>query len=166
MRFRENRSRHDSSRSYELAAFVTTLATFDQPVAEYGYTVGLDGTTIASVEAGLPAAKAGIEAGDRIPFANALGARTSQLAFRSVRRARHHDAIHRRSSGSCPHGHAACRRAAFGICADQHRVRGRGTRARRGKLGARHTASEPLDVGIRAHRAADIGARRAHPVGT
>jgi hypothetical protein len=56
--------------AYEVAAFVTTLATFGQPVAEYGYTVALDGTTIASVEAGLPAAKAGLEAGDRIPFAS------------------------------------------------------------------------------------------------
>ncbi len=56
--------------AYELAAFATTLATFTQPVAEYGYTVGLDGTTVASVEAGLPAAKAGIEAGDVIPFAS------------------------------------------------------------------------------------------------
>lgn len=56
--------------AFELAAFVTTLATFAQPMGEYGYTLGLDGTTVASVEPGLPAAAAGIAAGDRIPFAS------------------------------------------------------------------------------------------------
>lgn len=55
--------------AYEIAAFVTTMATFSQPVGEYGYTVGLDGTTVASVEPGLPAANAGIQVGDQIPFA-------------------------------------------------------------------------------------------------
>lgn len=53
----------------ELAAVVTTLLTFNRPVAEYGYNVAYDGVTIAAVEPGLPAANAGIAAGDRISYA-------------------------------------------------------------------------------------------------
>jgi hypothetical protein len=52
----------------ELAAFITTLATYNRPAAEYGYNVGPDGVTIIAVEPGLPAAKAGILVGDRISY--------------------------------------------------------------------------------------------------
>ena len=37
----------------ELAGLVTTLITFEWPVAEFGYNVGSDGVTIVSVEPGL-----------------------------------------------------------------------------------------------------------------
>jgi predicted metalloprotease with PDZ domain len=53
----------------ELAGFVTTLTTYSRPVAEFGYNVGPDGVTISAVEPGLPAAKAGIEVGDKISYA-------------------------------------------------------------------------------------------------
>ncbi|MGA8532589.1 MAG: PDZ domain-containing protein [Candidatus Tumulicola sp.] len=53
----------------EVAAFVTTLTTYGRPVAEFGYNVAADGVTISAVEPGLPAAKAGIEAGDKISYA-------------------------------------------------------------------------------------------------
>lgn len=54
----------------ELAAFVTTLITYDRPAAEYGFNLGSDGVTIIAVEPGLPAAKAGLAAGDRIVYEN------------------------------------------------------------------------------------------------
>lgn len=70
---------------YELTAFLTTLATFRQPVAEYGYTVALDGVTIASVEPGLPAARAGIEPGDTLSYASlSPAARLNSLAGQFV----------------------------------------------------------------------------------
>lgn len=52
----------------ELAGLVTTLITFEWPVAEFGYNVGSDGVTIVSVEPGLPAAQAGLAAGDRLVY--------------------------------------------------------------------------------------------------
>jgi hypothetical protein len=54
---------------FELAGFLATLATFTRPLAEFGYNVAPDGTTISAVEPGLPAAKAGIEVGDKISYA-------------------------------------------------------------------------------------------------
>ncbi len=54
--------------AFAIACFVTTLATYNDPVAEYGYNVEADGITIGAVEPGLPAANAGIEAGDRIVY--------------------------------------------------------------------------------------------------
>ncbi len=54
--------------AFAIACFVTTLATYNDPVAEYGYNVEADGVTIGAVEPGLPAANAGIEAGDRIVY--------------------------------------------------------------------------------------------------
>lgn len=48
----------------ELAAFVIALATYNFPVAEYGYNIGYDGRTVIAVEPGLPAARAGIRPGD------------------------------------------------------------------------------------------------------
>jgi hypothetical protein len=55
---------------FELASIITTLATFDQPVGEYGYNIGSDGVTVIAVEPGLPAARAGIVRGDRIVYEN------------------------------------------------------------------------------------------------
>jgi hypothetical protein len=55
---------------YIVAAFVTTLVTFGWPVAEFGYNVGFDGVTLVNVEPGLPAAKAGLEVGDRFVYEN------------------------------------------------------------------------------------------------
>jgi hypothetical protein len=52
----------------ELAGFVTTLITYEHPVAEYGFNLGSDGLTIIAAEPGLPAAKAGIVAGDTIVY--------------------------------------------------------------------------------------------------
>ena len=54
----------------ELAALITSLATYDSPVAEYGYNVANDGTTVLAVEPGLPAARAGILPGDTIDYAS------------------------------------------------------------------------------------------------
>ncbi|MBV8372194.1 MAG: hypothetical protein JOY69_02950, partial [Candidatus Eremiobacteraeota bacterium] len=67
--------------AFELAAVITTFATFDRPVAEYGYTVASDGETVASVEPGLPAAKGGIEPGDTIRYASlSVAGRLYELA--------------------------------------------------------------------------------------
>ncbi|HEY1655500.1 MAG TPA: hypothetical protein VGF86_10325 [Candidatus Tumulicola sp.] len=52
----------------ELAALVTTLVTYELPVAEFGYNVGSDGVTVISVEPGLPAQKAGLAVGDRLVY--------------------------------------------------------------------------------------------------
>ncbi len=54
--------------AYAAVCFITTLITYDRPAAEYGFNVASDGVTITAVEPGLPAAKAGIEAGDRIVY--------------------------------------------------------------------------------------------------
>ncbi|HEY1429638.1 MAG TPA: hypothetical protein VGF18_08695 [Candidatus Tumulicola sp.] len=53
---------------FELACIVTTLATFERPIGEYGYNVGSDGETVVAVEPGLPASRAGIVPGDRIAY--------------------------------------------------------------------------------------------------
>lgn len=52
----------------ELAGLVTTLATFESPVAEFGYNVGSDGATVVSVEPGLPADRSGLRPGDRLVY--------------------------------------------------------------------------------------------------
>ncbi|HKU81018.1 MAG TPA: PDZ domain-containing protein [Candidatus Tumulicola sp.] len=52
----------------ELAGLITTLATFESPASEFGYNVGSDGVTVASVEPGLPAQRAGLRPGDRLVY--------------------------------------------------------------------------------------------------
>ena len=52
----------------ELAAFITILATFNAPVAQFGYNLGPDARTVVSVVPHLPADRAGIAPGDVIAF--------------------------------------------------------------------------------------------------
>lgn len=52
----------------ELAGLIATLATFESPVAEFGYNVGSDGVTVVSVEPGLPAQRAGLRPGDKLVY--------------------------------------------------------------------------------------------------
>jgi hypothetical protein len=64
----------------ELISIIATLATFNQPVAEYGHNFGSDGVTIIAVEPGFPAARAGIVPGDRIVYENlALSGRLNAI---------------------------------------------------------------------------------------
>jgi hypothetical protein len=52
----------------EIAAFLTTVVTYTHPVGEFGYNVGTDGMTVTAVEPKLPAARAGLQPGDRLVF--------------------------------------------------------------------------------------------------
>jgi S1-C subfamily serine protease len=52
----------------ELILLIALLHGYDQAIGDYGFTVAKDGVTIASVEPELPAALAGIRAGDRIDY--------------------------------------------------------------------------------------------------
>lgn len=52
----------------ELTAFITILATFNDPVAQFGYNLGTDAHTVVAVVPHLPADRAGIAPGDVITF--------------------------------------------------------------------------------------------------
>lgn len=55
--------------AFELAALITSLATYRRPAAEYGYNLGFDGRTVIAIEPGFGADRAGLRPGDTIDYA-------------------------------------------------------------------------------------------------
>lgn len=56
--------------AFEIACFVLTIATWNQPGAIFGWNVAADGVTLINVEPGGPAARAGIVSGDKFDYAS------------------------------------------------------------------------------------------------
>ncbi|HTU80594.1 MAG TPA: PDZ domain-containing protein [Candidatus Acidoferrales bacterium] len=54
--------------AFEIACFVVAAVTWNQPQGFFGWNTATDGVTVANVEPNLPAARAGIRAGDRLVY--------------------------------------------------------------------------------------------------